>query len=623
MSGKLSINIEFTRTIDFLPILIVSTPSSGFIRSAGRSNRLSAREIAALQTYLEELPEDGGAEPLALGAAGVAATASMVGPPPPPHAPAPPPASATTAAAIPAASSTSSSRASSRSPALTAAAAAAAAVVTVSKQAQAGVAGGTSGTDRTLPPAAVSAAAAVSPASAAGSGAGSAGGSGLAPRPPAARSRSLLNPSVPMPSNATSGAAATAAAVSAAALAVNPPPASSVAPPSTTAGSTSAPIDSAAFSASTGETPAPPISVDVVDAAAATAHHTSTSSGGSSGGPPSSLLSPPTQAHPWAQYTPVFAEAYARDLLNSRRNPPAPDASIVALTSGAGHSVATKAATAAAAAAAAKAGEASTVAAPGVAPDAASTSSSTGGGQAPPSFASRAHSFLLQPAPAAGGSIAPAGLTSDDVTGVSLPPGVTSHPSLPMTPAGRKAARATIIKKWGKAGGLSVLASTFSAALPPEALKEVMAQAAAVTAATANSGAAGGALPQGSGVITRGPGGAGGGGGGTGSAWTTVDVGDMGLLDAVLYTLESSHAAARQAAATVRLGGGTVTDDDRAAAAAAAGMGAITAVQMSCLAFRGHAPGAAITCLDHDAEDGRAVTGGNDGRLTLWDMRHR
>ena len=364
--------------------------------------------------------------------------------------------------------------------------------------------------------------------------------------------------------------------------------------------------------------------------------------------PTSTLFTPPTQPHPWAQYSAPFAEAYARDLLNTRRNFPPPDAEIVALASSGGAA----AVRAAAMAAVTKAAEASVVAAKGAvpAPPPSTATSTTAAAPAVDSLANRLQrSYLLQPAPAAGGTIAPAGSTSSSSSSSvsALPPGVNPSGegdavSAPRT-LGRKNGRGpSIIKKWGTAKGLSVLASTFSAALPPEALKEVLAQAAAAQAAVASAHATSTSGGQHAPSATTASGAAHptstSGGAAHGSTWTSVDVGDMGLLDAVLYTLESSHAAARQAVATAtatalatgsssgRLGGGTALssgDEARLAAAAAAGMGAITAVQMSCLAFRGHAPGAAITCLDHDPVDGRAVTGGNDGRLTLWDMQHR
>ena len=294
---------------------------------------------------------------------------------------------------------------------------------------------------------------------------------------------------------------------------------------------------------------------------------------------------PPTQQHPWSHLPPAEADTRARELVALRRNPPPPDAEVLA-------HLALLSKAAKGPNAGPRAGQA----------DATATSTS--------STISARVGLSLQPAPATRGTISSSIFAGDDIpqpTPASTAASASSAAAEAKPPASssrwggasrRGLGLGPIIKRFGASTGLSISSSTFSAALPPEAVDAVVAAQAAVAAAPppvhppadAPATAAAGADPH------------------SPTTWTTVDVGARGLLDAVLHTLNDSHAG--------------LADGGRRAADGSL-LGAITALQMNCLAFRGHAAGAAITSLSSDPRNGRVATGGNDGRVVLWDMSSR
>jgi WD40 repeat protein len=161
-------------------------------------------------------------------------------------------------------------------------------------------------------------------------------------------------------------------------------------------------------------------------------------------------------------------------------------------------------------------------------------------------------------------SLIPAGGLAAEVA--KVPVAASAPAPAPPAPAPTAAiknagSKMPIVKKFGSMG-LSVFASTFAAALPGSQKPEAAA-------------------------VVQPP-----------SMDTIVASDDEGLLDTALHAL-TSHARSAGSSGTSK------------------------GLAMSCLAFRGHAPGAAITSMSHDPEDHRVVTGGIDGRVTLWDMTTR
>jgi hypothetical protein len=111
--------------------------------------------------------------------------------------------------------------------------------------------------------------------------------------------------------------------------------------------------------------------------------------------------------------------------------------------------------------------------------------------------------------------------------------------------------------------------------------------------------------------------------------------GDSGLLDAAFNQLARAHHITRLSAADVQ-------QQQQPPMSAGRRLGESLAVTISCLAFKGHASGAAVTCMSVDHSDGRVATGGNgafvvvstlysayyyfsaaDGHVVLWDMASR
>jgi WD40 repeat protein len=138
-----------------------------------------------------------------------------------------------------------------------------------------------------------------------------------------------------------------------------------------------------------------------------------------------------------------------------------------------------------------------------------------------------------------------------------------------------KPGKMEVVKAFGHGVGLSVIASTFAAALPgAHRHKEGGAEGSAAAPATPAKPAE-----------------------------------DIGLLDSTLKTLT-------RAAMISRLGPGAIHDESLYE-------GLPASIAVSCLGFKGHAPGASITAMSHDTEDHRVATGGNDGRVSLWDMTSR
>lgn len=99
-----------------------------------------------------------------------------------------------------------------------------------------------------------------------------------------------------------------------------------------------------------------------------------------------------------------------------------------------------------------------------------------------------------------------------------------------------------------------------------------------------------------------------------GSTWTTVDVGERGLLDAILDTLvNTSRRFGIMGVAEIMSLRSFRAFDGHSGAGAVSTDGALvvaTAVQMSVVSFRGHAPGAAIVAMSYAPGDHRVATGG-------------
>lgn len=449
-------------------------------------------------------------------------------------------------------------------------------------------------------PSAGSAARATSAPAAPAGGAGSGAASGKPPAGPAST-----------PVSAPAPAPAPASAPVPSAVPPPQPPAAAAAPAPTAAAPAPAPATAAELAPAPPAPDAPPSLAPVAEASPEQQHA------------PDAHLQPFTGPHPWAalSLSRAAVEARAGELVAQRRDPPQPDASLLTVLANARKgpaklkSMASSSSSSSASASPAGSADGAGAATPGTVGATTSTASLA----------------TLQPMPTAGGSIQ----TASSLAPLGAPSGssaawapASESESASATATAKKRGKVSIVRKFGTTGGLSVTSSTFSAAMSPEAMSAMVdaarqqAEAAARYGGGSGSGSGANASEQQQALSPQqqqpSAGGAGGGGGGT--TWTTVDVGDMGLLDAVLHTLSSSHAAvAAHAAAQVRAGGsggsgpGSVVPE----------VGAVTAVQMSAIAFRGHAPGAAITSLSHDPRDGRAVTGGNDGRLALWDMRSR
>jgi WD40 repeat protein len=260
-------------------------------------------------------------------------------------------------------------------------------------------------------------------------------------------------------------------------------------------------------------------------------------------------MPPPVPAQPWSNLTPADAEAQARELVNARRNPPVPDANVLALLQKP------------------KGRNTKPAASQVISRNVTAETQAPGGISAAP------------PATGGGSGGAPAEQSN---TAASVVPAVTTVPAS-VSGAGGASSKAKkgmqIVKAFGSAVGLSVIGSSFAAPVPNIATTAIPVGAPPV-------GGAGSPITSSQTV---------------GNATSVTVSLDNGLLDAVLYALTNTHVALQ----------------------ARSGQATATAVHMSCLAFRGHAPGAAITSMVHSAEDGRVVTGGNDGRVVLWDMFHR
>jgi len=446
------------------------------------------------------------------------------------------------------------------------------------------------------------------PSLASAGGAGSGGGKGAFSLAAASTAASALATSVTSAaSGAASSLASTAAGiassvtatVSSAASAVSPAPAASTAPAASAAGASgsgtvpaaaAAPVPAAAAAAAApppagaeqtakpkvdagsaagaggsadsglAATPAPAPAADAGSAAAAAADAGVSAAGEAAG-------AGGVPQHPWSSLPQKDAEAAARHLVALRRFPPQPSAEMLALAKAAARGGIFKKAAAAAAA-------------PGAASDAVTSSSLQASAQMPEGGladkpAAPAAGALAPVATAAvgGGAAAPASLTSP----ASASSGAAAASVSPTAPLPKDAGRRMpITRAFGQAVGLSVLASSFAATSGGDAAAE---EAAAGAPAFLSAGSRGGAGKE------------------------------EGALDVALETVSRG--------VRHRLGAGTVA---REGAGSGGGEGGVA---MSCLSFRGHAPFAAITALSHDTRDHRVATGGNDGRVTLWDMGAR